>query len=64
MKIKFNRNNEEIEADSIIIQNGLDKFTIKKDVTGALRINKVDLSGDWNNVIIINPSSSNEILLS
>lgn len=63
LQVRFHREGEKFEAKRIYITNGDTRFLINIDVTGKLRVNKIDLSENTEHSISVNPCSGNEILL-
>jgi hypothetical protein len=60
MKIKVNRDNEEMEASKVTIKLNGSKYSITESVEGGLNINKCGLDDDG---ITIKPRVSNVIIV-
>lgn len=63
-EFKSSRNGEKETTERLFVDTGDSLFRLTLEVTGELRINKIDKTEEFDHTLKINPSSGNEILIS
>lgn len=63
-EIKTKRDEKKIPVERVFIDTGETMFRVTLDIDGKLRINKIDMTENFEHSMNVKPASGNEILIS